>query len=135
MRRFLAVLLLATSSFALAATPTPNTIPAGSHIFLEDMNGFEADFTAALQKKHVPLIVTDNKEKADYFVSAKSTIQNAGWAKTIFVSPLPAAHASITIKSKSGDTVFAYAVDKMSARKGTQSTAEACAKHLKDVVK
>ena len=43
--------------------------------------------------------------------------------------------ASIAVSNlKSGETVFAYTVNKESSGHGKQSTAEACAKHLKDAM-
>jgi hypothetical protein len=41
--------------------------------------------------------------------------------------------ASISVADrKSGEIVFAYSVNKQSSARGKQSTAEACAKHMKD---
>jgi hypothetical protein len=43
--------------------------------------------------------------------------------------------ASITVSDrKSGEVVFAYSVNKKSSAHGKRSTAEACAKHLKDQI-
>jgi hypothetical protein len=43
--------------------------------------------------------------------------------------------ASITVSNiKSGEVVFAYSVNKPSSAHGKRSTAEACAKHLKDQI-
>jgi hypothetical protein len=36
--------------------------------------------------------------------------------------------------AKTGDLAFAYSVDKFNAARANQSTAEACAKHLKDAI-
>ena len=99
------------------------------------MDGFETYLSAAILNKKVPLRVIDNKESADYIITGGSQVEKAGWAKTIFISPLPHATASIAMKdAKTGTMVFAYAVDKSNARKASQSTAEACAKHLKEAM-
>jgi hypothetical protein len=43
--------------------------------------------------------------------------------------------ASITVSERrSGEVVFAYSVNKKSSAHGKRSTAEACAKHLKDQI-
>ena len=43
--------------------------------------------------------------------------------------------ATISVSDlKSGEVIFAYSVNKQSSAHGKQSTAEACAKHLKDEV-
>ena len=99
------------------------------------MDGFETYLSAALLKKKVPVVIVDDQTKADYLVSGTSQTQKAGWAKTIFVSPAPSATASITIKdAHTGDLAFAYSVDKLNAVRANQSTAEACAKHLKESI-
>ena len=98
------------------------------------MDGFETTLSAAMLKKNVPVVIVDDKSKADFILSGTSHVEKAGWAKTIFVSPNSHAEASIMIKDPSGSLAFAYNVDKTSARRGAQSTAEACAKHLKEAI-
>jgi hypothetical protein len=140
-------LLLGTLAIATAQTPAtaPQTaatatsstphIASGSHLFIEPMDGFETYLSAAILKKKVPVFIVDDKAKADYIVNGTSHVQKAGWAKTIFVSPASSAGASITIKdAKTGDLAFAYSVDKINAARAAQSTAEACAKHLKQAI-
>ncbi len=99
------------------------------------MDGFETYLSAAMLKKKVPIIIVDDKSKADFILGGTSEVQKAGWAKTIFISPASHANASISIKDAvTGDLAFAYAVDKMNAARAQQSTAEACAKHLKEAM-
>jgi hypothetical protein len=144
--KFLASLCLLLSSIAFAQTPTTSPIPAptlktsqhiekGSRVFIEPMDGFETYLSAAILKKKVPLVVTDDKDKADYIITGTSHIERASWAKTIFISGAPQAGASIAMKNaKTGDLVYAYSVDKYNAARAQQSTAEACAKHLKESI-
>jgi hypothetical protein len=136
----------ASLTFAHAQTPAaaptqgvassqPQRIASGSHVFIEPMDGFETYLGAAILKKKVPLLVTDDKGKADYIITGTSHIDKASWAKTIFISGAPQAGASIAIKdAHTGDLVFAYSVDKFNAARANQSTAEACAKHLKEAI-
>ncbi len=99
------------------------------------MDGFESYLSAAIMKKKVPVLIVDDASKADFIVTGSSRVDKAGWAKTIFVSPNPHATASIAIKNAaSGVIVFAYNVDKANAVRAGQSTAEACAKHLKEFI-
>lgn len=99
------------------------------------MDGFDSRLTAAFMKKKVPLLVVDSPETADFIISGSHDIQQAGWAKTIFVSPSPHASASVSIKDvRSGTIVYAYNVDKLNAVRADQSTAEACAKHIKEEI-
>jgi len=104
-------------------------IAPGSKLFIEPMGGFETYLAAALLKKSVPVVVVDDPAKADFIVSGTSNIEGgAGKAPS-------QAGASIGIKDAgSGELVFAYAVDKTNAVHGSQSTAEACAKHLKEFI-
>lgn len=130
----------ATSAAVIAAVAPTSTISSGirpnSRVFIEPMDGFENYLTAAILKKKVPLIVTDDKAKADYVINGTSHVDKASWAKTIFISGAPQAGASITMKNaKTGDLAFAYSVDKFNAARAAQSTAEACAKHLKEAIK
>jgi len=131
-------LLLTAFSFGVPqsqAATSPKAIQAGSHVFIEPMDGFETYLSAAILKKKVPLLVTDDRDKADYIITGTSHIERASWAKTIFISGAPQAGASIAIKdAKTGDLVFAYSVDKFNAARADQSTAEACAKHMKEAI-
>jgi hypothetical protein len=131
-------LLLATFTLAthkIQAATSPATIPPGSRVFIEPMDGFETYLSAAILKKKVPLVITDDKQKADFIISGTSHIERASWAKTIFISGAPQAGASIAIKNAhTGDLVFAYSVDKFNAARANQSTAEACAKHMKESI-
>ena len=118
-----------------AAPAGPPHITKGAKLFISPMDGFETTLMAAILKKKVPVTVVMDKAAADYVLSGSSALEKAGWAKTIFVSPQPHASASITVvDAHSGALAFAYNVDKSSAMRGQQSTAEACAKHLKEAI-
>jgi len=149
MRKMMIALL--TMAFSLAAygqdtkpsetkapeTKAPETkkkIPANAKIFLAPMGGFEDELKAAIQKKKVPVVLVTDKEQADYEISGTSETQKAGVAKKVVMWDWHSnEQASITVTDrKSGDVVFAYSVNKKSSAHGKRSTAEACAKHLKD---
>jgi len=118
-----------------AATPpaTDKPLAAGARIFIEPSDGFETYLAAAFIKKQVPVVVVDDKGKADFVITSKSYVQKASAAKTIFISGAPSAGATITLKAaNSGDVIWAYSVDKYNAARASQSTAEAVAKHLKE---
>ncbi|HEY4356627.1 MAG TPA: hypothetical protein VGN16_12825 [Acidobacteriaceae bacterium] len=140
-----ALLCLCATAFAQTEKPAekpaapapaqPAKLTAGSAVFIEPMDGFDSFLAAALIKKQVPLRIVDDKTKADFIITGSAKEEKAGWAKTIFVSPAPHAQASISVKDeKTGDLVYAYNVDKSSSARGNQSTAEACAKHLKQEI-
>ncbi len=151
MSRFSAVLVLACSAVCLAQAPQ---IKSGSTVYIEPMGGYESYLAAAFLKKHVPLVVVDDKEKAEYII--RSTVsEHAPNAPGIVVntttnvnsSGYPGSEgfpkagygmghtdASISIiDAHTSQVVFAYSAAK-GARHQMQSTAEACAKHLKEYI-
>jgi hypothetical protein len=113
--------------------PVSTKIVPGSRVYITPMDGFESYLAAALGKKKVPLVPVADKEHADYIISGNSVDKKAGWAKIVFMGNVHSDNAaSITMTDpKSGAIVYAYAVDKKSTMHGQQTTAEACAKHLK----
>ena len=120
-------------SFAGDAT---KKIPPNSKVFLAPMGGFENDLKTALAAKKVPLEIVAEREKADYEITGTSETEKAGKAKKIIMWDWHSnEQASITVTElKSGEVVYAYSVNKQSSAHGKRSTAEACAKHIKDQI-
>jgi hypothetical protein len=118
------------------AEETAIKIPSGAKIFVAPMDGFGAYVVAAIQKKKVPVAVVTDREKAEYEITGTAESQKAGWAKILLTSQTGSAEqASLTITNiKTSEVVWAYNVNKGNSARGKQSTAEACAKHLKEVV-
>ena len=118
------------------AKPTDKKIPANSKVFLAPMGGFEEDLRAAIQSKKVPVVLVTDKDQADYEIAGTAESEKAGAAKKIIMGNWHSnEQASITVTDrKSGEVVFAYSVNKKSSAHGKRSTAEACAKHLKDQI-
>jgi hypothetical protein len=128
----LIMLMLATVG-GVAQDPS-KAIPAGSKVFINPMNdGFEKDLIAALETKKVPVEVVTEKDKADFEISGASESKKAGVAKILIRGSWRSSEqASITVTNlKSGESVWAYSVNKSDSAHGKRSTAEACAKHLK----
>jgi hypothetical protein len=109
-------------------------IPAGSKVFLAPMGGFETYLKSAMVNKKVPLEIVEQRDKADYEITGVSESKKAGAAKIIIMGSFHSREeASIKIANlKTGELVYAYSVHKENSAHGKQSTAEACAKHLKD---
>ncbi|SRR5258706_3781462 len=124
---------LPNPSASAATTPISTKIVPGSRVYITPMDGFENYLAAALGKKKVQLIPVTEKEQADYVITGTSLDKKAGWAKIVFMGNVHSDNAaSITMSDrKTGAIVYAYAVDKKSTMHGQQTTAEACAKHLK----
>jgi hypothetical protein len=156
--RWFSCLLLAFSVVASAQAPP---IKSGSAVYIEPMNGYETYFAAALAKKHVPLIVVTDKGKADYIITS-TVSQHAPSQPAVVVNnttnvnssgypgaggfpragygagygaTLGTTSASISvIDVHSSQVLFAYSVGKTGNANRIQSTAEECAKHLKEFI-
>lgn len=111
-------------------------IPEGSKIYVDAMDGFGNYVIAAINKKKVPVKLITDKTMADFVIAGTAESQKAGWAKILFTrSAASTEEASINVTNvKTGEIVFAYNVNKSNAVRGKQSAAEACAKHLKNLV-
>jgi hypothetical protein len=139
MRKVTIVLLamaVSLSGFAQSKKATEKKIPANSKVFIAPMGGFEDDLKAAIQSKKVPVVLVTDKDQADYEIAGTSDTEKAGTAKKVIMWNWHSnEQASITVTDhKSGEVVFAYSVNKKSSAHGKRSTAEACAKHLKDQI-
>jgi hypothetical protein len=124
---------MAFSAFAVDST---GSIPAGSKVYVQGMDGFGSYVMAALDKKKVPVVVVSQRENADFEIGGDAESQKAGWAKVLLTrSASSTEEASINVTNvKTGVIVFAYNVNKQNAVRGKQSAAEACAKHLKEKI-
>ena len=125
-----------TKTQATKAPETNKKIPANAKVFLAPMGGFEDDLKAAIQTKKVPVVLVTDKDQADYEIAGTSDTEKAGTAKKVIMWNWHSnEQASITVtERKSGEVVFAYSVNKKSSAHGKRSTAEACAKHLKEQI-
>jgi hypothetical protein len=129
-----------TPPAAVTSPSTPATfdkiIPKDSKVYVVPMNGFESYLISALDKKEVPVVVVTDPSNADFIITGNADSQKAGWAKTLATgSSQSTEEASINVTNKkSGSVVFAYNVNKGNSFHGKQSSAEACAKHLKEKI-
>lgn len=100
------------------------------------MEGFETYIISALNNKRVPLTVVNDRSKAEFEITGTSESQKAGWSKMLLTGSIQSAEqASINVSNiKTGTVVFAYSVNKRNSVHGKQSSAEACAKHLKEKI-
>src|SRR5258708_28860146 len=120
---------------ARAADEEPaKAIPAGAKVFITPADGFEENLKDALVAKQVPLTVVDDKSKADYEIVSHAQTQKAGAAKKILMGSWHSKEeASIQVNDlKSGEVAFAYSYHADDSAHGRKSSAESCAKHLKE---
>jgi hypothetical protein len=130
------LLVLLASPRSSGQTPG-KVIPPHSKVFVAPMpDGFDEFLRAAIEKKKVPLEIVTDKEKADFQISGQSETQKASTAKKVIRWDWHSnEQASIQVANlKSGEVVFAYSVNKVSSAHGKKSSAEACAKHLKEKI-
>lgn len=130
------LIAVAVSVGASAQTGDAGTrLRRGARVYINEMpDEFDTFLKAALIEKKVPLTVVASREQADFEIKGSSETQKAGAAKKAFMLNWHSdEQASISVSNlKSGEIVFAYTVNKKSSAHGKQSTAEACAKHLKE---
>jgi hypothetical protein len=130
-------LFLITTAYGIADSVSNTRIPAGAKIYLNTMpDGFETYLADAIKKKNLPLEIVAEKNQADFEITGTSESKKAGAAKILFMGSWHShEQASITITNmKTGEAVWAYSVDKSNSAHGKRSTAEACAKHLKEKI-
>ena len=137
-RKSLSLLLVLMLAAVIGmAQDSAKAIPAGSKVFISPMKDeFEKHLATALEAKKVPLEIVTEKDKADFEISGTSESKKAGAAKIIIMGSWHSSEqASITVTNlKSGESVWAYSVNKSDSAHGKRSSAEACAKHLKEKI-
>ena len=128
--RTLAVLV---SAAALASAGARHTI------YVEPSDGFETSIIAALQKKHVPVEIVTDKDRADYVLTATDVQihkeSGAGKIARCLFAYCAGIEDSGNVSVQLVDTrtktiAWGYNVAKQRASKNRQSMAEAIAKHL-----
>jgi hypothetical protein len=122
-----------TESTSQNATTNADTrVPANSKVYVNPMEGgFETYVVAALQKKKIPIVLVSSREMADFEIKGTVEKQKAGWAKTIFISPLPSIDSTMqVINLKTGVVAYSISSTKANAARGRKGSAEHLAKNL-----
>jgi hypothetical protein len=137
MKSFLLVVLFVVwlTPVAFVQEVANKLIPPGSKVVIAPMeDGFNDYIKAALQAKKVSVVVVDDKASADFEISGHSETEKASTAKKVITWNWQSnEQASIQVTNlKTSEIAFAYSVNKPNSAHGKKSTAEACAKHLKD---
>ena len=132
----LGAVFLGIAQFVSAQAPANGGSP---RIYVEPQNGFESYISAAIVKKHVPAVVTKNKDEATFVltsaVEGKEESSGSKVARCLFlycagIQGTQTATVQL-VSAKTQDVAWAYNVHKGSAS-AYQSTSEAIAKHLKE---
>jgi hypothetical protein len=122
---------------ASAQAPASKVIPPNAKVFVASMpDGFDEYLKAAIAAKRVPVELVTEKEKADFQITGQSETQKASTAKKVIMWDWRSnEQASIQVTNlQTSEVVFAYSVNKVSSAHGKKSSAEACAKHLKEKI-
>jgi hypothetical protein len=117
--------------------PPSEKIPKGAKVFIGPIaDGYDSYLKEAITTKKVPVEVVAGKDQADYEITGTAESQKAGTAKKVIMGNWHSREeASITLSNvKSGVVVWAYAVHQEASVHGKRSSAESCAKHLKDAI-
>jgi hypothetical protein len=117
--------------------PPSQKIPKGAKVFVAPIgDGFDVFLKDAFGTKRVPVEVVSNRDQAEYEITGTAESQTAGAAKKIIMGNWHSKEeASITLSNlKSGEVVWAYSVHQEASTHGKRSSAESCAKHLKDAI-
>jgi hypothetical protein len=117
--------------------PPSEKIPKGAKVFISPITGgYETFLRDAMASKKVPVEVVANRDQADYEITGTAESQKAGAAKIIIMGNWHSREeASITLSNlKTGEVVWAYSVHEEGSTHGKRSSAESCAKHLKDAM-
>ena len=119
---------------APVSAPAPASEVLPNSVFIAPMNGFETYLAAAFDKKKVPLTVVADQARAAYVITGTSEEKKPGAMKMLVFGQIHADNAASIqmVEQRTGAVVFAYAVNKKNTLHGDQTTAEACAKHLKE---
>jgi hypothetical protein len=134
----LVLLLILTAVSVVAESPAPGRTTAAPRIYIDAQDGFESYVAAAIIKKHVPAVVTQNRDEANFVltsaVQSKEESTGSKIARCLFAycAGMEGTQTATVqlVNSKSREVAWAYNVRKGSA-KAYQSTAESIAKHLK----
>ena len=116
------------------ASQNQTKIPAHAKVYVAPMAGFETNLKKAIADKKVPIEIVEQREEAEYEITGTSESKKASTAKKVIRGSWHSDEdASIKVANlKTGEIAYAYSVHKPDSAHGPRSTAEACAKHLKD---
>jgi len=136
------VLLIAASLSSAQMSETKNAppsgkIPTGAKVFVASIgDGFDTFLKEAIVKKKVPVEIATSRDQAEYEITGTAESQKAGAAKKIIMGNWHSREeASITVSNiKSAEVVWAYSVHQEASTHGKRSSAESCAKHLKEAI-
>jgi len=119
----------------LAGVDPPRRVPAGAVVYIQE-GEFGTALSGAILKKKVPVTVTTDRERADFFIEEHSKASKEGAAervtKVLVFGALAGSgktfEASVTLEDRDGMVVFA----RNARKENIKSAAEDVASKLRD---
>ncbi|HTV07752.1 MAG TPA: hypothetical protein VMD97_01750 [Candidatus Aquilonibacter sp.] len=106
----------------------------GMTLFVEPMDGFGQRVAYSITKKKVPVVLVNDREKADFVLSGSAHVHQRNFF-TGFVLSTNGRGSILINDAHTGHQEFAYIIKRVdsntTADETYQSWADACAKHLK----
>ena len=112
-----------------------SAILPGSSVYVAPMGGYERFIIAALEEKRVPVVVLSDPSISNFEIRDVA-VNPAGWAKAASSGSANwSEQANITVTDlKTHAVVFSFAVKESNSSHGNKSSAEDCAKHLRELM-
>lgn len=133
----IANVVLTAQTKEAASKGASDKIPPGAKVFLAPMaDDFDRYLKEAIAKKQVPVEIVAGRDGAQFEITGVSDSQKSSTTKKILLGKWQSREdASITmVNIKSGEVVWAYSVHESASTHGKRSSAESCAKHLKEAI-
>jgi hypothetical protein len=112
-------------------------IPKGATVYVAPMpDSFDDYLKKAIQSKKVPLTLVESRDQADFEITGTAESKKAGAAKIIILGSWHSRESAsiMVINLKSRVIAFAYSYSNYNSAHGKRSSAESCAKHLKQKI-
>jgi len=129
-------ILLPGSLQAQSKTEIEPVIKSGATLAVKPMNGFEYYLLAAFYKKHIPLKLIRDPQKASYVIEGRESSSRAGISK-VFWMGTDADHQDMSldvVRASDGQQVMHEENSRSLPNRGLQTMAEGFANHLQEKV-
>jgi hypothetical protein len=122
---------------AVLAAPSAPVFAPGAKLFIAPMDGFEQFLSDAILKKKVPVVVVNERAKADFLVSGGARVKKRGFLTGMVLNDHGGGDISIN-DALTGKSVFACKFNRVDQGLADgyiyQGWASNCAKHLKKML-
>ena len=135
--RSIVVLVFASMLTAVGHAQSPTTVPPNATIFVEESE-FGQALSAAILKKKVPVMVTTNRERADFYMEETSNATKEGTGERVakvlafgvFAGSGKTYEASVRLTNPDGAVIFAHNARKSNIRSAAEDTANRLKDHI-----